>query len=157
MAEQMRSGPASERLAEFVVSGAGFSGSDIGARISLTADRVHTAGDDYVARGGRRRRVDTAWVIGSVAPAGQEPRVDSRAEIERHLGWLFETLKPVQAELRAVHDDGAQCILRIVQYMDSTEFQGHGIPVTDAWISLLADLGGRIDIDQYVRSGPGPE
>jgi hypothetical protein len=154
--EQMRLGPVSERLAEFVVSGAGLSGPDIQARIGLPADRLHTAGAEYIARGRRRRRVDTAWVICSVAPSGQEPRVDATEEVEQHLDWLFEVLKPVRAELRALRDDGAEFLLRVVQYMASTEFQGHGIPINAAWISMLSELGGRVDIDQYVRSRPEP-
>lgn len=80
--------------------------------------------------------------------------LDESDYVESHLDALYERLAPLRPRLRELTQSGCTAMLHVVQYMPN-EFQGHGIPIEADWVSMMADLGGSIDIDLYVEDSTG--
>lgn len=94
-------------------------------------------------RGKQRIQEDSTWVIRS----GEEPS----APIDRHLDALWKRGHDALTRLSTTPSLSAQCLLRVVQYLDASEYQGHGLNLSADWVRLLAAVGAQIDIDQYIE------
>ncbi len=142
----------SKRLVEFVVTSPHLSGPQLRDRIGLEGDHVETAGEPFMVGNHLRERVDNAWVVQSSEISNEAAsHISPLAPIDEHLDWVFGVIGPVLEPLRALQAENARFVLRVVQYLDRSEFQGHGLGFSQEWTKLLGELGAIIDIDQYVE------
>lgn len=144
----------SKRFVELVITSKTMSGPELEKLLGLAGDVVRTAGEQFLLGGTRRRRLVSALFVKSVGRPETQGRVDPGMPIEHHLESLYRLLMDHRSELLDLHEAGAAFKLGIMQEMDAGESQGHGIPIDANWVSLLAQLGAGIDIDQYVVGGP---
>lgn len=131
------------RFVDFVISSDSLSGADLLDRLGPAGASGETV-DDSVGRPGVPRTFDVGtWAISSA--------LDPTASVEAHLVALHGRARA--AADRIVSSGDAHVVtglLRIVQYLPSSECQGHGFVLEPAWISLLAEVNGVLDVDQYV-------
>jgi hypothetical protein len=119
----------SERVASFVVSSTVLSTDEIRGRIHLEADKAGS---------------DTSGAFWELREVGSHD-VDLNDLIAR----AVRRVVPVEAELRALVDDGAACLLRIVAYLSPSDGGGTGFVLDKAHVEFLAKVGAFVDADLY--------
>jgi hypothetical protein len=111
--------------------------------LGLPPDRGWTIGDRF-ERGSRDLyRKESAWDIA--------PIVAAESSIEDQLDSLYSR---VEASFRRIDPQSTDlsCKLQIVQTLTVKQLQSRGLSIDNKWVTLLAEAGGRVDIDQYVVS-----
>lgn len=126
----------SERIVSFVVGSSTLSSDEISARIEVKPDAAGTdaSGAYWEARALGRHNVDLDELIGRV--------------VTRVL--------PAELELRALTDDGATCLLRIVAYLSPSDGSGAGFCLSHERVAFLGRVGAFVDADLYAEEGHVP-
>lgn len=131
------------RFVEFVVSSKVLTGAELLHRLGPADAPVETFGD-AVGRPGAVRVLEwSSWVVSS--------GLEETASVEAHLSALHGRVRAVVDGVVASGEaPTVEGMLRIVQYLPSSEPQGHGFTIGPEWIEILGELNGALDVDQYV-------
>jgi hypothetical protein len=130
------------RYVHFVVASAEWTGADLLEHLGPADEPVESVGDTVGPPGALRVRTESTWIAVSGLPES--------AEVEEQLAALFRRVDAALDRLRGHGRAPIRGVLRIVQYLPYDESQGHGFVLGREWVSLLAEIDGLIDIDQYV-------
>jgi hypothetical protein len=135
-------GAPGRRFVSFLVLSEGLSGADLSARLGPEGEPRSR---------GQSVRVGPLVVVSPSNRWQLKSLLSPSAVVEDHLDDLYRRVKPLTSDLRKLVAEGAECILRVVQYMPNDPSSGYGVPIAHEWVVLLAQVGGRVDIDLYVE------
>ncbi len=86
---------------------------------------------------------------GTLAIIGDRSMRGSSAELLLDELWIAAS--PTLARLGSEGPKPDAALLRLVQYIGPDDDVGPGVPIDARWVRALAEFGGVIDIDQYVK------
>lgn len=132
------------RFVQFVVTSESVTGAELLERLGPADEPVETVGDTVGPSGSVRERGESAWVISS--------GLGESVSVEAQLAALHRKVIPVVHRIVSSELAHVGSMLRIVQYLPRSEWQGHGFAIGSEWITTLAAVNGQIDVDQYVIS-----
>lgn len=131
------------RLVQFVVTSGALTGAELLSLLGPADEPVETFGDTVGRPGALRVLEKSAWVVSS--------GLGETASVEAHLAALHGKVRAVVAGVALSGETPTvEGMLRIVQYLPSSEPQGHGFTIGSEWIEILGELNGVLDVDQYV-------
>lgn len=121
---------ADARIVSFVVTAGDRSADELSGRIAVEPDEK-----------GTHEKTGAYWKVQEAG--GPDTDLDSL------IAGVVRRVLPATADVQALVQDGAACLLRVVAYLSPDDPVGGGFVVEPATLRFLAAVGGCVDADLY--------